>query len=87
MAGVYVYRDSFVGKALKKDVWIDGRCIGESGPDVFFYTEATPGRHTLSTESEFSPNDLAIMLDAGKNYFYAYDQPRTFQVTLHATFQ
>ena len=29
-AGVYVYRDSFVGKALKKDVWIDGKCIGES---------------------------------------------------------
>lgn len=23
---------------------------------------------------------------AGKSYFYAYDQPRTFQVTLHATF-
>lgn len=70
MAGVYVYRDSFVGKALKKDVWIDGKCIGESGPDVFFYTEAAPGKHTLSTESEFSPNDLAIMLEAGKNYFY-----------------
>ena len=45
-------------------------CIGESGPDVFFYTEATPGKHTLSTESEFSPNDLALMLEAGKNYFY-----------------
>lgn len=70
MAGVYVYRDSFVGKALKKDVWIDGKCIGESGPDVFFYTEATPGKHTLSTESEFSPNDLTLMLEAGKNYFY-----------------
>jgi len=70
MAGVYVYRDSFVGKALKKDVWIDGKCIGESGPDVFFYAEATPGKHTLSTESELSPNDLAIMLEAGKNYFY-----------------
>lgn len=70
MAGLYIYRDSFVGKALKKDLWIDGKCIGESGPDVFFYTEVTPGTHTLSTESEFSPNDLVVMLDAGKNYFY-----------------
>jgi hypothetical protein len=68
-AGVYVYRDSFVGKALKKDVWLDGKCVGESAPDVFFYAEATPGKHTLSTESEFSPNDLAIMVEAGKNYF------------------
>lgn len=70
MAGIYVYRDSFVGKALKKDVWLDGKCVGESGPDTFFYTEAAAGKHTLSTESEFSPNDLAIMLEAGKNYFY-----------------
>jgi hypothetical protein len=69
-AGVYVYRDSFVGKALKKDVWLDGKCVGESAPDVFFYTEATPGQHTLSTESEFSPNDLSILVEAGKNYFY-----------------
>jgi len=69
-AGVYVYRDSFVGKALKKDVWIDGKCIGESAPDVFFYTEVDPGKHTLSTESEFSPNDLSILVEAGKNYFY-----------------
>jgi hypothetical protein len=38
-SGVYIYRDSFVGKALKKDIWIDGKCVGESAPDVFFYTE------------------------------------------------
>ncbi|WP_395686809.1 DUF2846 domain-containing protein [Caenimonas koreensis] len=69
-AGLYVYRDSFVGKALKKDLWLDGTCIGESAPDVFFYTEAAPGTHTLSTESEFSPNDISILVEAGKNYFY-----------------
>ena len=25
--------------------------------------------HVISTESEFSPNTLALMIDAGKNYF------------------
>ncbi len=69
-AGVYVYRDSFVGKALKKDVWIDGKCIGESAPDVFFYTEVEGGKnHKVDTESEFSPNTLELMFEAGKNYF------------------
>ena len=69
-AGVYVYRDSFVGKALKKDVWIDGKCIGESAPDVFFYTEVAGGNnHKIDTESEFSPNTLELMFDAGQNYF------------------
>ena len=69
-AGVYVYRDSFVGKALKKDIWIDGKCIGESAPDVFFYTEVAGGKnHKVDTESEFSPNALELMFEAGKNYF------------------
>lgn len=69
-AGVYVYRDSFVGKALKKDVWIDGKCIGESAPDVFFYTEVEGGKnHKIDTESEFSQNTVELMFEAGKNYF------------------
>ena len=69
-AGVYLYRNSFVGQALKKDLWIDGKCIGESAPDVFFYTEVEGGKlHKIDTESEFSPNTLEIMLEAGKNYF------------------
>lgn len=69
-AGVYLYRNSFVGQALKKDLWIDGKCIGESAPDVFFYTEVEGGKiHKIDTESEFSPNTLELMLEAGKNYF------------------
>lgn len=69
-AGVYIYRDSFVGKALKKDIWIDGKCIGESAPDVFFYTEVEGGEtHKVDTESEFSPNALEVMFESGKNHF------------------
>lgn len=69
-AGVYIYRDSFVGKALKKDLWIDGKCLGQSAPDVFFRTEVEGGKaHKIDTESEFSPNTLEMVFDAGKNYF------------------
>ena len=69
-AGLYIYRDSFVGKALKKDVWLDGKCLGETAPDVFFYDEVKGDQeHKVSTESEFSPNDLAIQTAAGQNYF------------------
>lgn len=69
-AGVYVYRNSALGGALKKDIWVDGNCLGESAPDVFFFTEVAGGKmHKLSTESEFSPNDLELNVEAGKNYF------------------
>lgn len=69
-AGLYVYRNSFVGKALKKDIWVDGKCLGESAADVFFYTEVEGGKKIkISTESEFSPNDLDLLAESGKNYF------------------
>lgn len=69
-AGLYVYRNSVVGKALKKDLWVDGNCLGESGPNVFFHTQVEGNRkHKIETESEFSPNALDVFMEAGKNYF------------------
>ena len=69
-AALYIYRSGSLGGALKKDVWVDGKCIGESAPNIFFLEEV-PGsmEHKVSTESEFSPNDLIIKTDSGKNYF------------------
>ena len=70
-AGVYVYRkDTVVGAALKKDIWIDKKCIGETAKGVFFYEEVDGDKeHTISTESEFSPNDLVIKMKSGMLYF------------------
>lgn len=69
-AGLYVYRTSGPGTALKKDIWVDGKCIGESAPNIFFYEELKGGEeHKISTESEFSPNDLLVNAEVGKNYF------------------
>ena len=69
-AGLYIYRGGGPGGALKKDIRVDGTCIGESAPKVFFFTEVAGNReHTLSTESEFSPNDLKLVTQSGKNYF------------------
>jgi uncharacterized protein YlaN (UPF0358 family) len=69
-AGLYIYRSGGLGGALKKDVWVDGKCIGETAPNVFFYEEVQGGaEHKVSTESEFSPNDLLVNTESGKNYF------------------
>lgn len=69
-AGLYIYRDSMFGAALKKDIWVDGKCLGESAPKVFFYEDVKGNQeHTISTESEFSPNNLLLKVENGKNYF------------------
>lgn len=69
-AGLYIYRDSWMGKILKKDLWINGKCLGESAPDVFFYTEVEGGKsHKIETESEFSPNAMDLRVEPGQKYF------------------
>ncbi|NCC62008.1 MAG: DUF2846 domain-containing protein [Verrucomicrobiae bacterium] len=69
-AGLYVYRSGTLGAALKKDIWVDGVCLGESAPNVFFFREVKGDMdHNISTESEFSPNELVVKTQSGKNYF------------------
>ena len=69
-AGLYIYRDSSFGGALKKDVLIDDKCVGETAPNVFFYKEVDADKeYKLSTESEFSPNDLMLKVKSGMLYF------------------
>jgi hypothetical protein len=69
-SGLYIYRYGPFGGALKKDVWVDGKCIGETAPNVFFYEEVGGDKeHKISTESEFSPNDLLIKTKSGTLYF------------------
>lgn len=68
-AGLYVFRNTFVGQALKKTVSLDGSVIGETANKVYFYREITPGQHTLSTESEFSDNEITFQAEGENNYF------------------
>lgn len=71
MSGVYVFRkNSPAGAALKKDIWINGECLGESARGVFFYRQVEGGReHEIATESEFSPNVINLTAEAGRNYY------------------
>lgn len=69
-AGLYIYRGSGPGTVLKKDVLVDGKCIGETAPNMFFYELVKGGEeHKIATESEFSPNVLTLKTEGGKNYF------------------
>lgn len=68
-AGLYIFRNSNAAATLKKSVYIDGEYIGETAPMTYLYEEIKPGEHTLSTESEFSNNDLILEAESGKNYF------------------
>lgn len=69
-SGLYIYRAGGPGSALKKDVWVNGKCVGETAQNVYFYEEVMGGKeHKLSTESEFSPNDLLVKTEPNQIYF------------------
>jgi hypothetical protein len=69
-AGIYIYRGGGAGTALKKDIWINDECVGETAPKMFFYKEVDGGKeHELATESEFSPNKIKLKTEAGETYF------------------
>lgn len=68
-AVVYIYRNSFVGQALKKDLSIDGKVIGKTANKTYFYKAVPAGSHTLSTESEFGDNSVVFEAAGGKNYY------------------
>ncbi|RDH84269.1 MAG: hypothetical protein DIZ78_12905 [endosymbiont of Escarpia spicata] len=69
MSGLYVYRNSNFGAALKKAIYVDGQFIGESAPMTYFYKEVKAGQHTISTQSEFSNNDFDLNTKSNTNYF------------------
>lgn len=68
-AAVYIYRDSWMGKALKKDVTVNGKKLGATANKVFFYEPIMPGPTLVQTESEFSDNTLEFNAVEGMNYF------------------
>ncbi|MBQ3679390.1 MAG: DUF2846 domain-containing protein [Succinivibrio sp.] len=70
-SGLYIIRrNSIVGSALKKSLYVDGHYIGETATGTYFYRLVKPGVHKLQTESEFSENDVAHDFKEGENSFY-----------------
>lgn len=69
VAGVYIYRNSFIGQAIKKNLYLNGEFLGQSANKTYFYRQVEPGEHTVSTESEFSDNALRFVAQDGLNYF------------------
>lgn len=68
VAGIYIYRNESFGAAVKMDILVDGKALGETAAKTYFYSELTPGKHTITSKSE---NDDTIEIDtvAGKLYY------------------
>lgn len=50
--GIYVYRNESFGGAVKMDVQIDGKDVGQTAAKTFLFKEVAPGKHTVTSKSE-----------------------------------
>jgi hypothetical protein len=51
-AGVYIYRNESMGAAVKMDVEVDGKPIGQTVAKTYLYKELPPGKHSISSKAE-----------------------------------
>lgn len=67
-SGLYIYRNESMGAAIKMDLTVDGKAIGQSAAKTYFYVEVEPGKHTISSKAENTDN-LTLETVAGKLYY------------------
>ena len=67
-AKLYIYRNEFMGAALRMAVELNGKEIGKTGPKSYFAVDVAPGKHNIVSKAE-NDTSLEVMAEAGKNYF------------------
>lgn len=68
VAGVYIYRNESMGGAVRMDVDVNGKPLGQTAAKTYFYTEVAPGKNTVTSKSE-NTDTLEIDTVAGKLYY------------------
>ena len=68
VAGLYIFRNESLGAAIRMDVEIDGKPIGQSAAKTYFYKEVAPGKHTITSKSE-NTDTIEVDTVAGKLYY------------------
>ncbi|HSW11215.1 MAG TPA: DUF2846 domain-containing protein, partial [Solimonas sp.] len=49
---LYIYRDEYMGGAIKMDVFVDDQVLGQTGPCTYLVKTVTPGEHTVMGKAE-----------------------------------
>lgn len=66
-AAVYVYRNETMGAAVKMDVELDGKPVGQTAANTYLYKEVAPGKHTVTSKAE---NTDTLEIDAKPGVLY-----------------
>ncbi|MEO8009304.1 MAG: DUF2846 domain-containing protein, partial [Betaproteobacteria bacterium] len=62
---IYVYRNEFIGGAVKIPITLDGRLVGSTVKNTYFALDTTPGSHDVGCIGE-TPGSVKVDLKAGE---------------------
>lgn len=68
MSRIYLYRNGTFGGALPLTVSLDGKTMGQTGPQTYFKWDVTPGEHTVRAYSE-DVDTLNLSTMPGRAYY------------------
>ena len=66
-AGIYIYRNESMGAAVKMDVTLDGKLVGQTVANSYFYKEVASGKHVITSKAE---NTETLEIDAKPGTLY-----------------
>lgn len=66
-SAVYIYRNESMGAAVKMDVEVDGKALGQTAAKTYLYKELAPGKHTITSKAE---NTDSVEIDAKPGALY-----------------
>lgn len=67
-ASLYIYRNESIGMAIPMTVSVNGKTLGQTAAQTYFWLNVTPGKYNVQSHTENLSN-LSLSLEAGRNYF------------------
>ena len=65
---IYLYRNETFGGAIPMTISLDGRTMGQTGPQTYFMWDVSPGQHTITSHTE-NVVSLSVNTISGRAYY------------------
>lgn len=67
-SNLYIYRNEHFGRAIPMTVSINGKVLGQTAAQTYFWLQLAPGQYNLDSHTE-NVSNLNLTAEPGKDYF------------------
>ncbi len=78
-ANIYIYRNEYLGGALSKNIHVNGKLIGTTGPMSYFMLKVKPGKYIIHSDDDVK-DTVTVNAKVKKNYFVWQEMKMGFLV-------